>query len=248
MENEKLLPKPELDLPLPRLAEASAKRAEKELPAHSDLASQGQALRSYGRKFPLPKYVFLGTVFVILVVLIGGAYIFVKSSNKNSVAIPSPDPVVYEASPTSDPTADWITYNATFDTFSVKYPPTLKLHEDKNQEKVFRIFIENFDESAGILPKKTPEDFQLVIQPEPLVKNPNLETLRKIQEDQGNKTTDFTIDGNPAFKYSVTAKETDQQVTVVTVHDGKMYSFLSQTTKSQYISLFDQILSTFRFD
>ena len=124
------LPKPELDLPLP----------EKELTFHSSLASKGQALRSYGKKLPFPRYVFLGVVFVLLLIIVGGAYFLGRNSvfkelNPSNPVPPPADPVVYEPTPTPDlyteasrsATADWQTYTNQEIGYSFKYPSFLKI-------------------------------------------------------------------------------------------------------------------------
>ncbi len=61
MENEELLPKPELDLPLP----------EKELPEHTTPASQGETFRGYNKPNIFKSKFFLGIIFMVLLIIIG---------------------------------------------------------------------------------------------------------------------------------------------------------------------------------
>lgn len=81
MENEKLLPKPELDLPLPRLAEASAKRAEKELPSHSGLASKGHALQNQKTNIFKNKFFILFIAISFLIAFAVGGFVLGKTQN-----------------------------------------------------------------------------------------------------------------------------------------------------------------------
>lgn len=122
MPDQPILPKPELDLPLP----------EKEIPAH---AEEDQTKR----KLPFPKYVFLGAVFVLLLIIVGGAYFLGRNSvfkelNPSNPVPPPADPVVY-ASPTPNSialratvdTSKWTTYKNTKIGFEIKSPLRAKV-------------------------------------------------------------------------------------------------------------------------
>lgn len=116
MEEQKDLPKPELDLPIPRLAEDSAKRAEKEIPEHATPASQGETLRGYG-----PKWIKLGTLFVILLLIGSSAYFLGNQTSKNQTPAAAPtiaptptiaqdqtgNPNLSPGEPKIDQTANW---------------------------------------------------------------------------------------------------------------------------------------------
>lgn len=83
------------------------------------------------KRFPIPKYAFLGIFFIVLLAIIGSAFVLSKNSvykeiNPTTPAVPSPDPVVYEPTPTrgsirSVDTSDWNVFeNAEL---IIKYPP-----------------------------------------------------------------------------------------------------------------------------
>jgi len=75
------------------------------------------------KRFPIPKYAFLGIVFIVLLAIIGGAYLLGKnSSNKLAYQTPLdlPEPTTQAATPTPDPKADWKTYVNS--KYSIKYP------------------------------------------------------------------------------------------------------------------------------
>src|SRR3990167_6011065 len=122
-QDQEKLPKPELDLPLP----------EKEIPARTDSASQGVPLRGYGGKFPFPKYIFLGIVFVFLLLIVGGAYFLGRNSVFKELnpfqPVPPPAAPVIQTSPTpasnaanADLTTNWKTYTNLEKGYSIDYP------------------------------------------------------------------------------------------------------------------------------
>lgn len=123
MKDQKDLPKPQTDLPLP----------EKELSAQAGLVPQGDALEPQNPNLrgstPKSKWLMLGIVAVVLLVLLGGVYILGRNSvfkelNPTNPAIPPKSPVIYQGTPTPNPTADWKTY--TSDGYTFKYPNSLK--------------------------------------------------------------------------------------------------------------------------
>ncbi|MBI2621831.1 MAG: hypothetical protein HYW63_04295 [Candidatus Levybacteria bacterium] len=76
MEEQKDLPKPETSLPLPQ---NDLPLPEKEITSHSASAFQGETLEGYGKKFPFPKYIFLGIVFLILLVISTTVIFFISN-------------------------------------------------------------------------------------------------------------------------------------------------------------------------
>lgn len=153
MEEEKLLPKPQVDLPLP----------EKQIPAKS--ASQGQAL---GSRLHLPKYLFLATIFVVLLLIIGAAFLGgkyylnqqkLKAINNFESCAAAGNPI-QESYPATcrtsdgrsftqvlseeeqknllppDPTADWKTFNSADFGIEFKYPKTYEIISNTNKSIV----------------------------------------------------------------------------------------------------------------
>lgn len=143
MAEEDLLPKPQTDLPL----------SEKEIPEHIGAGSK-------------PKLsIFRNKIFIIFVVvsflvafLIGGFALgrnsVFKELNPTNPPIPSPAPVVYEASPTPNPTADWKTYKVEEINLEYKlpseFPPLTK--SVYNGETGRRIYISAGDTKTYVGP------------------------------------------------------------------------------------------------
>jgi len=150
---EELLPKTRLQMPEHNdggQAQTDLPLPEMEIPAHS-----GTDVGGNGRKLPLPKYIFLGVVFLILLVLISGAYLLGQNqSSQTETPAPSVKACTQEAkvcpdgsavgregpnceftlcpSPTpssSAETADWKTYTNTQFSFSFKYPTDWKTEQ-----------------------------------------------------------------------------------------------------------------------
>lgn len=118
MENEeqKDLPKPLADLPLP---EKNLPLPEKELSAHSDLASQGQALQNHRQVFKNKFFWGFLIISALIAFLIGGFYLGKNQQTPTSLGSPKP------TAQAVDPTADWKTYSG--ENYSFKYPSDWKL-------------------------------------------------------------------------------------------------------------------------
>jgi len=97
-----------------------------ETPLASDTyasASQGEALQGYRRKFPIPKVVFLGIIFLFLFAVATGAYFLGKNSgNQTSVQTTTPSPTPASNAADADVTANWKTYKNEGIGFAFKYP------------------------------------------------------------------------------------------------------------------------------
>lgn len=252
------LPKPQTDLPLP----------EKELPSH--LASQGETLGGYGRKFPLPKYIFLGIVFVILLIIIAAAYFLGKNSNNNSVPIPSPGPVSYKPSPTPDLTADWKTYANEQYELSFKYPPVWRVKNPySNQETV------TLQSGIGLIPTNKNQGSAVTPLYIERYENPNKLDLKAWKDEYNSKREvhntffpseqleETLVAGNKAYTTEKGDCEPYLCYTAIILVDDKIFMFhamdmdfvdfdmesgYSQEELRSYRAIFDQILSTFRFD
>lgn len=241
--SEELLPKPLTDLPLP----------EKEIPAKTGLAFQGVSLEGYGRKFPFPKFVFLGIGFVILLGVIGGAYFLGRNSilkelSPTAPAIPPKDPIIYEGTPTPDPTADWKTFESKYG-YSFRYPSDLiasDKYSNTDVEEYFTQITNNIDESEknnSNSMKSTSNFFNIFITNTD--SKTDLQTLKNEYSTKYRK--DYSIDdviigGEPGFKIKL-----GEYLYVTTVHNGKEYKIELTTTNSKLKSYYDQILSTFKF-
>ena len=142
MADQEKPPRPELDLPLP----------EKELPAHSDPASQGETFRG--------RWVKLGIVAVVLLILLGGVFMLGKNNaSKNQTQTVSQTPT-----PTSSSTeVSWTTYKNTV--LELQYPSMLTVddkvsdswiffHDSANVNQYFEI---SYSEKDKIDPEKLPK-------------------------------------------------------------------------------------------
>lgn len=162
MENEEFLPKPQTDLPLPRppgtVVPGNVGQAEKELSEHATPALKGETFRS--RNLHLPKYLLLGAIFVVLLIIIGasilgGKYYLdqqkLKAINDFESCAAAGNPI-QESYPATcrtsdgrsftqvlteeeqknllppDTTADWKTYEGSG--FSFKYPASWELTKE----------------------------------------------------------------------------------------------------------------------
>ena len=223
MENEELLPKPELDLPLPERELASG---------NPDSASQGDTLEPQKRKFHIPKIALILIFFLILLGLMEGGLYLYKNSNNNSAPTPSPSPVI-QTTPTPDPTANWKTY--TGQNYSMQYPADLTTTISNSEL--------NIKNKAG--------DFDLVIASEPT--NLDLSNYvdqkswcTSIKSSSG-KT--HTIDSENSLRFEKNPCGLAGSTDIYTVHNGTAYHFSidTQETYEQNLPTLNQILSTFKF-
>ena len=219
-----------------------------ETPPTSDThvsASQGEALQGYRRKFPIPKIVFLGIIFLFLFAVIAGAYFLGKNSaNNNSSPAPTSAPT-----PTPDPTADWNTFQG--EGFSFKYPNTWVIidpcHEDSSLSDSLCFASSDFVASAS--PTQTEKGSEITLFKEYLipfkaelnncddrdyslceVKNFGDFTTLTMQDDESTNFKEVIIQNNISFE-----------------EIGLYVKYNSQSKKTTN-SVFDQILSTFKFE
>lgn len=68
------------------------------------------------------KWLKIGIVVMVLVVLLGGAYTLGKNNTKTLQTPPPNKPRQVTSTPTSDPTADWKTYENKYQSYSINYP------------------------------------------------------------------------------------------------------------------------------
>lgn len=141
---EELLPKPELDLPLP----------EKEIPPHSASRLQGQALEAQSHFFKSKLFISFVVISFLVAFLIGG---FVLGRNNASKPTPlgSPEPTAKAATPTLNPTANWKTYTNTKHNYSFRLPNSFSIVKgpagdlpDSEFQKVDGIAFDGMQESS----------------------------------------------------------------------------------------------------
>ena len=249
-DEEKLLPKPELDLPLP----------EKELSEH--LASQGDALRSYGKQSIFRNKIFILFIALsfLIAFLIGGFALgrnsVLKELNPTIPAIPSPDPVIY------DPTKNWKIYEG--DGFNFKYPSASTVDELANQtnmitgnktnsvqiasaSKEFTLNIYSENNTGNLSANDFLEKYKSRIEKQT---NPNDQSGQFVIDKVNNSTSIYQngeINGVGAtlgFDYDYG--------TIIATDNGKVYVFQYFGGQGQKISTEDEqilknILSTFKF-
>lgn len=233
MENEKLLPKPQTDLPLP----------EKEIPAEAGLASKGVAFRSYR------KYLVLGIVFVILLAIIGGAYFLGRNSvlkelNPTAPAIPSPDPVFYEPTPTPalDETADWKTYTNPQLGYSIKHPSNIVFKHDRfylDGDDNRKDTADGFGPNLAIYSRSgtSPElAAQKELGKDVVLKEVSINNANGVQVDQSSLGFDYYLSSSDEKILRIIFSTQDYSPTV------------SKESIANMSQIATQILSTFRFE
>lgn len=238
MENEKLLPKPLTDLPLP---EKDLPAGRQEIPEHIAPASKGLTFQGYFQRLPLIPLILV--ILVVLFILVGGAYFLGRNSvfkelNPTAPEIPPPGPL-FQASPTpasnsanASQTANWITYGGK--NFSVKYPPFLKVTKSNNI-----IFFSPPEGTAYFTISDSKSEAE---NPEKLKKcsdlGPDPETC--LGDDQVVKN--ITLSGVPAKEFYVSIP------IGTTTHEIQIQNpFISIVFWDKGKDYFDQILSTFKF-
>ena len=193
------------------------------------------------RRFHVPKFVFLGIVFVVLLTIIGGAYVLGKNqaNNQPSAPIGSPEPTAKVGTP--DPTSDWKTFADTNFNISFKYPPDFEASKS--------------EDSIIINPKVKPcTNYPNCEYSEEIFvsKYSNTTINKQIKQSAGNiayETIPITIDGIQGIRTDDLPGrfENDQ---VLVEKDGNVLeivlikSGLGKTISSE---IFDLILSTFKF-
>lgn len=168
------------------------------------------------------KWLFIVGAFVVLFV------IFYSALPKQTIA------PTRTTNNSSSETANWKTYTSSFDSFTIKYPPSLEILEDRYNGKVFRVFIQS-------------DKFQIVIHPDGLSGEASLEAYRNNLETTGaNQFVSYKISGEDALKFHIRAKSEDE-IQIVTIHNGKSYLITASPSNLSNASSLDQILSTFKF-
>ncbi len=262
---QELLPKPQTDLPLPRLQvteHSNVGQAEKQIPAH--LASQGQALGGQSTTGFLKSKFFWGFIIMsaLIAFLVGGIFLG-KNINKNTQAIinPTPIPDIYKDSPSPDPTADWKTFTGSKYGYSIKYPSTLETNEIENP-----FYLASFKKIDS--PQGTFSTYDILAAPDTfLVKNPSsynfidsetINTLRGLTSKDDSITLDTSL-----FKYIGNMIIGDQKAIVVEVtstvenqthqkrvifnKNGNNYIIVNNENNSNNQDDFNKFLSTFKF-
>ena len=156
--------------------------------------------------------------------------------------------------PTPDITANWKTYTNKALGFSFSYPQELSYLYDQfgfnhpdNPEG--NLLLQNYD---GSKPRKNQAiDFQMVVEAykssdrvtlDKYVKDPN-----KVWNQSGVQTfTDIILDNEPSLK-GLAIQKNEKVPTIWISHKGYILTIYLETPKSTNASLFDQILSTFKF-
>ncbi len=232
MEDEKLLPKPQIDLPLP----------EKEIPAR--VTPQGHALQNQKPNIFKSKF-FLGFVaFSILIAFLIGGFMLGRNSvfkelNPTAPVIPPKDPVIYEATPTPDPTADWKTYINPDKLYQLKYPADwTTIAEDSYGNQVISFYPAGYPFNAPGEPAKDTPYLRITVLPDVLGRGVN-----------PIKTEQILIDGTNYRKFYESATDGVIETATAPNNKGIMINFKlpKDSGKDAIDSTFDQILSTFTF-
>ncbi|MDP3973913.1 MAG: hypothetical protein Q8P92_03710 [Candidatus Daviesbacteria bacterium] len=193
----------------------------------------------------------IGLVVLVLVVGAGGYFLYQKQVNK---PVTTPQTSQVTPSPIPDETANWKTYSNSSLGFSFSYPMILDHLYDQfgfnhpdNPEG--NLLLQNFD---GSKPRQDqPTDFQMVVE---AYKNSDQVTLDKYVKDP-NKVwnqsgvqifADITLGNEPALK-GLAIQKNEKVPTIWVSHKGYVLTIYLETPKSTNASLFDQILSTFKF-
>jgi len=264
MEEEKLLPKPQVDLPLP----------EKQIPAKS--ASQGQAL---GSRLHLPKYLFFATVFIVLLLIIGAAFLGgkyylnqqkLKAINNFESCAAAGNPI-QESYPATcrtsdgrsftqilsreeqrnlnpDPTADWKTFNSTDFGIEFKYPDPYEIISNTSKTIVL-----GFKDTTGAGPFP-----YLTISKQKTI---NYSILKTCSPDQTTNTPCLASIGSGYQDEEIINSKLDEveSVSFITSEGPETLYYIVQTVEEPSLELkmnvaggglgntFEQILSTFKF-
>ena len=254
-------PKPELDLPLPRLAEASAKRAEKEIPAEAHLASQGQALRSYSKTNILKSKFFLSFVALsfIIAFLIGGFVLgrnsVLKELNPSAPAIPSPGPVIYDPTPTINPidtgiisdseTKGWKKYTNDKLGISFEFPASYTFTATGTLITILSPLNPGPRESNQLQNGELKIEINVSNSPE----NDSLEKYLNNSTDLSIGKTlaqnEEIIDGKKVIR--IKWEGLGQGETIIAIHNLKRLSISKYPLETSRNNEFSEILSTFRF-
>lgn len=229
------LPKPQIDLPLP----------EKEIQASFD--NKASFLNS--------KWLKIGIVVAVLVLVMGGVYTLGRNSvfkelNPTTPAIPSPAPVVYEPTPTADSTADWKTYINTKHNYSFKYPRAYSLLKGPGEN----IPDEEFQKIDSV---DFGDEGRISISVNPDIGNKKMECLSNedclnkrmaiLKRTENNSKYVFkTIAGKNIKGLEYNISELNQTFQdFIFINYGKIW--VISFTDKKITNTFDQILSTFKF-
>ena len=210
------------------------------------------------RRFGIPKFAFLGIVFVVLLLLLGGVYMLGRSSvlkelNPSSLTIPPKSPDMYQGSPTPDPTADWKTYTNTDLGFSFKYPSESKLTFNCLECEAPDLMISFPNDTYTLISAGSTEKID---KEKPTVKAiiDNKIYVNKFSTYPVTVTRSaYTLDGiegEKTFSEEKIGNLTRNDIDILVLKDKKLYTFnfrFRPENKQKMSILADQILSTFKF-
>jgi len=194
--------------------------------SHSTPALQGQALEGYRRRFPIPKIVFLGIIFLFLFAVIAVAYFLGKNSASQAPAVPT-----ISQTPTPNLKANWRTY--TGDGYSFLYPPESPPSANGNQ-----VILDLSSNSVRITKESTALSLAQYIDQK--------SWCTSIKSTSGNQARLGTV---TALRFDKTTCGPTGSTDVYAINNGAAYHIQIDTQENydQISSLFDQILSTFKF-
>lgn len=191
----------------------------------------------------LPKSIALIVIILIATTLLSGLVFTAYNLGKNSVlkelnpttpVIPPKDPVIYEATLTPDPTADWKTYSNK--NYSIMYPTDFKISGTPSKLNI----------------KNVTGDFDLMITTEPTSLSLNNYIDQKtwcvyIKSSMGKSST---LDQEESLRFEKNLCGQTGSTDIYSIHSGYAYhlSIPTQETYDDNLSTLNQILSTFRFD
>lgn len=189
------------------------------------------------------KWLKVGVVVVVALLLLGGAYVL----NKNNSGKPTSTSVTVKLTPTTDPTATWKTYNSSAQEMSFKYPPTLKFDNPE---------IESFTNAEVGLIGGTPNNVigSVVGGPNLYVNIWTLEEANKwsVLSQVPNDGKKITVDGIEEPYYIGGAPTTGTEMIIGPFQRGSliyqiMYTGFKESVNKDIPAEFMQIISTFKF-
>lgn len=229
------------------------------LPVSQDVKTSPSPPPVFNIEKPKPKFsVFIIIVIILFLLITGGAagFYFVKQKSSNPVVTTTPTPTVSNPSPVPDPTADWKTYANTQLGFSVRYPADILV--DANEvcpNKVDHLALyalvnkKDMDENPGLF--CTVALRELIVgasfSEKPQEKSDEFWEVTKEQISLGRieaeKYTSVRIK-----LYEGTNSPLTKTVNVLVNNNGKQFSIFYGSPSQVSEDLFNQILSTLKFN
>lgn len=226
---QKDLPLPQTDLPLP----------EKEIPTEIRGSTPNAS----------SKWVKIGIIAVILVLLLGGVYILGKNNSIKQSNQPSTVTKTTTPTPTPNPTANWKTY--TGNGFSFRYPTDWKVVKVPTTQNI-AILTDSIEASIQKEQGDCKSFYPISIQDETGL----ISSDRFTNNDQQTVTDkNITVNGVNAILYSVISNskgpcswQTKEWEAISVVNNGKKYLLnLNPSDNSIYKGIFNVLISTFKF-